>query len=288
MYDIDDYHGNGIGVRGPSTEAEKKERHCLKNRMAARKYRMKKRAQSIALRPTRTECTSVLSGNKEIHSVVDDCSSKKPEQWSSILKENLRVLHRPTMIYDDNSSLAFAHDPKSRSVKCFPAREVGNREYVIQIKNGEEKWMDLYDIKQSTIPGAGYGLFALQSFVQGEVMGVYSGNVVEVFHKRDVEHEYEYKPNSYTVLWKSDKKKDVYIQQHPISTRNKSQKHPPVGFGFHFCNGADYRNEAVDSKSQSVHTANVYMSDEKLVIRATTKIDIGTELLLDYNYGGNK
>ena len=42
------------------------------------------------------------------------------------------------------------------------------------------EWLDLFEIEQSTIPGAGYGVFAKRPYSEGDVLGVFYGTVQEL------------------------------------------------------------------------------------------------------------
>ena len=50
------------------------------------------------------------------------------------------------------------------------------RKYLIEIEM-EGKWFPLFEIKKSTLPDAGLGLFAAQDFARDDVLGVYAGKV---------------------------------------------------------------------------------------------------------------
>ena len=63
----------------------------------------------------------------------------------------------------------------------------------IQILNKDETWEDFLTIKESTLPGAGLGVFAAQNFPSGTIIGAYLGGVrAETGRMKNNGHRFKY------------------------------------------------------------------------------------------------
>jgi hypothetical protein len=156
--------------------------------------------------------------------------------------------------------------------------EVDLKEYRNQILEDKE-WIDLFVVKKSTIRG---------DFVPNETLGICAGKVRRVLKGDPV-----YQPSEYTMLMSSDNPSDgtiCYMKQEGIPDRFDS-KRLPLCFGFHMCSDISFPNSD-NTKNRRTRNCNAYETNiyvsPSLIVRAAKNIKLGEELLLEYNYSGNK
>lgn len=126
-------------------------------------------------------------------------------------------------------------------------------EFRIFFKNPDgNEMIHLVDIKQSTIPDAGYGVFAAKSFVENEIIGAYVGALT----KRD-----KVQNNVYCMLYDADP--NLVIQANGV---NQSC---PAYFAAHMVNDdKDRLNSVIESDYNWITKRAIY---------------IGEEIFIDYN-----
>ena len=114
---------------------------------------------------------------------------KKLEDW----EESLRDLSVRTVITfvnkkitktDQNPFATRMHSKESeKGPKIIQKHQETDREFQIHWvewnnRNSPKNSYNLFTVKRSTIPGAGYGLFAAQNFREGDYLGVYYGRIL--------------------------------------------------------------------------------------------------------------
>lgn len=145
--------------------------------------------------------------------------------------------------------IAIGIHPQAKATNPLFEVETKNLTITIKVKD-KGVFKDWLEIKESKIPGAGLGVFALREFKKGEVIGMYSGSRV---HTRE--------------------SNNVALQNH--SNQRFIPDSNQIYMGMHFINSS--------WKSKTLKE-NVQVNDDFLC-EALKKIKVGDELLWDYEYG---
>lgn len=160
------------------------------------------------------------------------------------------------------------HQPKGNTIQIkHDAPLICNKSstiYHICIRNHP-----LYDIKESTIKGAGMGLFAARNFKTGDMLGLYCGKMADGLKR---------KPKIYGFAKQIVKKGDAWTIIEPT--------HEDVFLGMHYINDPLYGIPEAERehKAATMHDDkdyNVRISNDFLVT-AETDIRQGDELFLNY------
>ena len=101
---------------------------------------------------------------------VFNLQNKELEDWGEEIEKRVRTV----------TTVSFLEDPPTvksttRATKINPLKEI-SRIFTVQFEVNQE-WNNLFTIQQSTIKGAGLGLFAARTFAKGETLGVYYGPI---------------------------------------------------------------------------------------------------------------
>jgi len=176
------------------------------------------------------------------------------------------------------------------------------RRFRIMVRNRKDNtWHELFEVKKSSIEGAGDGLFALRSFEKGECVGLYVGEVRSCSHRKTI----------YSMLFKDDGR--LKIMDPGLAPPGRSEQRLPVYFGLQFCNDPNWQQEETELKrtrkkrtkrsrekttkrtkkatkrtkratrrTKKGPEANIIVNPN-LTVLTTRKINVGDEIFLDYN-----
>jgi len=161
--------------------------------------------------------------------------------------------------------------------QSIPSEYELERRYQIIVRNPKTNtWHELFEVKKSLIEGAGNGLFALRSFQKGEWVGLYIGEVRPATLSKK-------KKTIYAMRFK-DKDKKAKIMDPGIPPPYRSSQHLPVYFGLQFCNDPNWKQYETTAKRtrSKVLKPNISVFGD-LCVAATQTINVGDEILLDYN-----
>mmetsp|Transcript_40348 Transcript_40348/g.97434 ORF Transcript_40348/g.97434 Transcript_40348/m.97434 type:complete len:242 (-) Transcript_40348:28-753(-) len=167
-------------------------------------------------------------------------------------------------------------------VICDNTRFDSERE-VVEIYYGRyDRWVDYFQVKQSSIRNAGLGLFAARKFRKDEPMGKYYGKIF---------NDDELDPN----LWKQGRDEDelayspeytMHVPKHGVLVVHERKSRTstiPLFFGFHYCNDATWFSvQGSGKKPKDTNMQNNIAMDPDLTVYATRTIKKGEELLLTY------
>jgi len=163
----------------------------------------------------------------------------------------------------------------NRKQNVPPEFELGRRFQVVARDTATNTWHELYEVKTSTIEGAGNGLFALRPFKRGEWMGIYIGEVRPFLQVKKTK-------TIYAMRFRDKDKRDK-IMDPGIPGPGRSTQRLPVYFGIQFCNDPDWKEEGETTKKKTkTKNTNVSVYSD-LGVLATRRIDVGDEIFLDYN-----
>jgi hypothetical protein len=131
------------------------------------------------------------------------------------------------------------------------------------------EFVDLFEIKKSTLENAKMGLFAKRSFQPGDVMGLFYGKVFREGKKTTTEYGME-----------SKSCKVIIDAQGGIDSKH------PFYFGLHFANDPTIAEKSMKklTRSASKQLHNFFI-DEDFIARASRDIYVGDELFLYYAWG---
>jgi hypothetical protein len=151
------------------------------------------------------------------------------------------------------------------------------REFAIQLKLKNGFWCDLFEIKESTIQGAGLGLFAARKYYKGCSLGVYVGKILT----EDVWKKKRKKVNDvYGFLFK-DRKRKTCVVDPTISTKRGSE--PLAYFGLHYANDPAFGlcdHQRYESPCKDRYNFEIGNHLDAYAIRDILK---GEELFLNYH-----
>jgi len=146
-------------------------------------------------------------------------------------------------------------------------------------RNSPKNSYNLFTVKRSTIPGAGYGLFAAQNFREGDYLGVYYGRILG---KKE-------KPEGNYIMAMTHWGKKLFVDG-----GGGVDKNFPTYFGLHLMNNPGWKSEdserqetkkkAGESSSRLQSSAYKAIVCHNLECKAIKDIKIGDELFLNYNY----
>ena len=187
-------------------------------------------------------------------------------KWQAHFNKHLHVsvyCHFPVKLGEDGVEIDFC---KKNEIK-------NDRRYVISFhkednrRTGGIETTDLFEVKKSQIPGAGHGLFALQPFKQGAIIGVYFGTKIDP--TSTVATEYS---------MKSDTLKCTLDAKGGVET-----KHPKY-FGLQFANDPFLGDKKMMTRQNDRTYAHNIFIDDTYIARATVDIQVGQELFLYYGW----
>ena len=208
-----------------------------------------------------------------IKKLVGKCKGKDAKEWVKILGPSLRVITVVHYCHPAHAHKAVGNTNPPSNLTINGSEIVQDREFKIQILDSTskagEQWLDLFYVKRSRIPDAGYGLFALQKHAPETILGVYAGLVEKL-------------PGPKQAAYSMQLDEDKYIVQEGISGGAGKNGGIPTLFGFHFCNDLCFGKPKKSTRNQE---HNVYVSKDGLVVCAAKEINIDDELYMDYNGG---
>ena len=152
-------------------------------------------------------------------------------------------------------------------------------------KKRQYNLVHLFDIKESSIDGAGYGLFAARSFSKGDPVGIFHGI------RRPLGGDHTW----YAVEYHKDGDDGIYVD--PMGGIDSDY---PLHLGLHLANDANYKEQTAaagvqgaattekETRKQVVlHRNNIAIFND-LWVFVTRDINCGEEMLLDYNRSDSK
>ena len=262
-------------------KAEKQE----KDRLRQEQYRSRKVA-GLAMNPTVQPNLSEVKGEqlKPIMDLVDKCCRlKDASDWCNVLQKKLRVVHVLHVVFNNSKCKALKTTHRRPVLAIKPAEETESRKYKIQILDGEHTWLDLFEVRPSTIENAGLGLFALRDYANGSLLGMYAGKVV-----RRPSQTRPLKLSAAQIAYSMKLTDDVIVlQQGVMGGRCGGPNQIPTFFGFHFCNDPCYVEPSTGRQMRQLRSrsCNTIVSDDNLKVFATADIQKGDELFFNYNRG---
>lgn len=146
-------------------------------------------------------------------------------------------------------------------------------------KQWNEGYVPWFSIRKSTIPDAGKGLFAEQSFSKGACIGIYFGSIAN----NEAADESNYSLYSSKMLEKRD----------AIGGFESGAK---VFMGVHYLNDPDHDRYLVGQTEETRERDSKYLPKcpkhhsnvdvyEDFVLRPLTGVSVGTEMFMDYRRG---
>ena len=190
------------------------------------------------------------------------------EDWGEEIEKRVRTV----------TTVSFLQDPPTlklttQATKINPLKEI-SRTFTVQFEVNQE-WNNLFTIQQSTIDGAGLGLFAAQTFVKGETLGIYYGP----FKPDDSKTEGSI--YALSLVWKSKK-----LLMDPLVGMGTSKVlTSPAYFGLKFANDVNLFIEKSDKEKKKLKNLNYNMIITNDLVGSTLrKIRKGEEIFLNYNY----
>lgn len=263
---------------------EEKEKIREKRSKANKKYREKKK-QKVASQPKARKLTKITkqavdmekAGDLEkfVLSIVfpkrhgkNKNKATKPASWDTKLRSHLcyDVTQRFGTRHDDDGKLVLAQDlhKKKHDTVAVKLRLEDGR------YKGNFKEIDLFEIKKSRIPKAGRGVFAMQDFKAGSVIGIFYGTL----SKKPSGSEYEMDG------------KDLHGFY--INPESQFGAKNPIYFGLQFANDPKIREQPkrVTRSLDSGMSCHNFFIDQDLIARTCCDIRIGEELFLFYKWEG--
>ena len=156
------------------------------------------------------------------------------------------------------------------------------RSHIIQIHIGMNKWIDLFEIKPSTIAAAGHGLFASRAFSAGQVLGIYFGTVHFIKPGADIDEEGISDEYSISGKWKHNKVVVLDAFSSSLQDHIKPKEQMPPYFGLHFMNDPTYNKSRPSRIKEKM--INVVIGPD-FVAKAKKRVEVGDELFMSYNLG---
>ena len=196
----------------------------------------------------------------------DKTKPKCIRQWRLILDQHLCVtIHKAfqTQIGENRRRRAIGEEIEK------------DRKYTINfLKNSWYKkggeWINLYEIKKSRIPKSNMGLFALQSFKAGDLMGVYFGDKIHLAGWKKI--------SCYAM--------DSEFHNCVVDAMGGIDSNYHAFFGLQFANDPlqSKNMEKVQTRNDSNRYTHNFFVDDRLMARACHDIQIGEELFLNYGW----
>ena len=211
--------------------------------------------------------------------------SRLLNKWKKVLTPFLRVVIRVSFV----SSIApnkLQGKSSTIPVTIKPTQEI-QRSWIIQIREflpvkEDFHWIDLYEIKPSTISNAGYGLFAARAYSKGKCLGVYFGRSVK---EEKSERDPPRTAYAIRIRWPTRTHVNVmqktYIVDPLCGVASNSNDASQGFFGLHMANDPSFGE--VGNTSDTSKVANFILWDD-LIAFATADIAEGEELFRNYNY----
>ena len=181
---------------------EKKQRRLKIQRAASKRYyQKKKRAKqgTSVVDDCRLLSTSSFrhsDANNRVLGIVDHWVNKIQKipdiyQWYRFCQFGVtRVVISSYGLADEAENRTKLKDKvRTQSLVISPSNEI-ERQLMLQVRDPHKnEWSDIFIIKQSTIKGADYGLFAARPYSVNDVLGLYLG---EVYPKQERNPKSEY------------------------------------------------------------------------------------------------
>ena len=184
------------------------------------------------------------------------------KRWKKQLQKHLAVFARPLFKVAKGTTGQSLHGREI--TKC--------RNYIISFFSVNKKmtdggsWIDLFEVKKSKLPGANMGLFALQSFKAGDMLGVYYGKILPP------------ESSDYSCYaMKSDMHKII------VDCGGGIDSNHPVYFGLQFANDPVLCKTIKTRSDDRLYAHNIFV-DENFIARASDDIIEGQELFLYYGW----
>ena len=196
----------------------------------------------------------------------DKTKPKRIDKWGSILEQHLRVtIHK-----------AFHTEIGEKPRRTAIGEEIEKeRKYTINfLKTSSYKkvgeWINLYEIKKSCLPKANMGLFTLQPFKAGDLMGVYFGDEILTVGS-EAKSCYAMKSNFHLCV---------------VDCMGGIDSNYRAFFGLQFANDPlqSKNMERVQTRNDSNRYTHNFFVDDRLMARACHDIQIGEELFLNYGW----
>ena len=194
----------------------------------------------------------------------------KPENWDTKLRSHL--------CYDATQRFGTRHDDG----KLVLAQDLHKKEHdtvVVKLRledsryKGNFKEIDLFEIKKSRIPKAGRGLFAMQDFKAGAIIGIFYGTLL----KTSSGSVYEMDGEDLHGLF--------------IDPESEFGGKNPIYFGLQFANDPKLLEQpkrvtrSLNSGNSSCHN---FFIDQDFIARTCCDIRYGEELYLFYKWEGDE
>lgn len=225
-----------------------------------------------------------------LQEIIDKYLACDPLKWSSLFEKSglLRVVHLSAWVPGSHRSTYLLYrDRKTRVNMTENTKEVKPRTFLIQFKDNKKCWCDLFEIKESTLPNAGLGLFALRPIKAEEIIGFYMGKSEPSPPKKEpTEYAMEYVNKSNGLPMTIDPGKSI---------RTNTDNFKPAFFGLHFANDPNFKQatstavgrRSTRSAGNLLPQVNFQVHND-MVATAIRDIQIGEELFLDYQISSLK
>jgi hypothetical protein len=140
---------------------------------------------------------------------------------------------------------------------------------------GGIEYLDLFEVKKSQVPNANMGLYSKRPFKQGDVLGVFYGQVKSTKGKGKKKHVY----SPYAL--EGTKHNIILEPKGGITTET------PVYFGLHLANDPLLctKSAKASTRSMAARKKHNFFVDEDFIAIACLDINIGDELFLFYGWG---
>jgi hypothetical protein len=273
----------------PTTQAEAKPKRVFtiaqkaKRTLNLSKYRLKQKEKKGKYRSTdgvmsarvKTFATSTTTElDRLVRSITKNANL---HQWKDRILERVRVATSILAVLPHPQSMSECNATQRTIIK--PSDEL-SRAFVIQLREKKE-WVDLFEIKQSTIEGSGYGIFACRPFPTHCTLGIYYGDLIQ-----EGEETAENSIYAMSAKWKFNRrsKKETSVVVDPLSGVGSMGDMTNAFFGLHMVNDPNWvglKGKAGTKRGTRNFSPNMMVCDD-LVAYATSNIAKGEELFLDY------
>jgi hypothetical protein len=219
---------------------------------------------------------------------LDDVIAKgDPRKYVGIMQNpsSLRVVQK-TLSTDHDYPGWLREKSSTHALTTTPAMEI-SRTWIIQLRDPNwNEWISLFEVKPSTLPDSGYGLFAMREYKKGAAVGLFYGEISEIKTEEDenrIGREY-----ALSMEWPEGSGRKLLVN--PVGGTSASKKnYSRAYFGLHLANDPLHGVKEKRMKTRQRQTrqtptlvANIEVTND-LVGRALVDIAEGEEIFLDYN-----
>jgi hypothetical protein len=204
---------------------------------------------------------------------------KELRQWGVFLnKFSLRVVNCCLWTVDD--SPMWMKEKSTRQPTVITPQMELPRNWIIQFRDKyHNEWILLFEVKKSTLDGAGYGLFASRPYTSGDVLGVFYGLISKKIANG------KYSSYALEVAWPPESKKASRLIVDPATfgPTSRTAWQQPAYLGIHMVNDPEWHGrKGSPTRTTRASPRSNFMVDMSLVAIATRDIAVGEELFLDY------